>query len=50
MRKKTTKVFVIVTCANGVEIVAEHDAKNMEAKVRRWAAAFISHHANEVVN
>lgn len=41
-KKKTTKVFVIVRCADGVELVSELDAKSMEGKARTWAARFTS--------
>jgi hypothetical protein len=46
LKKKTTKVFIIVTCANGVELVSDLDAKSMEAKARKWASGFNSRHAN----
>jgi len=46
MKKNTTSIFIIVTCTNGVEIVAEHNAKKMEAKARKWISKFNSkHHA-----
>jgi len=46
MKKNTTAVFVIVSCANGVEIVSEIERKQ-EADARRWAGRFNSKRATE---
>lgn len=44
-KKKTTKVFILISCTNGVELVSDLDAKSMEIKARKWVGKFNSKYA-----